>query len=124
MTRIWAKFDVDMPDNAKILPLSDAAFRALVEMTLWSRKHLSSGLLATRLAHARWGEPICAELCSHDDTNPSLKRVDGGYLIHDFAVWQDTREDVEARQARAKAAGQKGGLAKAKRARSKRLASR
>ena len=119
--RIWAKFDVDMPDNAKILPLSDAAFRALVEMTLWSRKTLSDGFLASRYAVARWSLEVCQELCTNDPSKPSLVQVENGYEIRDFAEFQDTRVEVEARRERNKAAGQRGGVAKAKRSASKSL---
>lgn len=113
--RLYAKFTLDFPDSHKILPLSDKAFRALVEMTIWSRKQMTDGFVASRLAVAKWSLDVLQELCSNDPENPSLIEVENGYQIHDFAEHQDTRAEIEARSARNKAAGQKGGQARAKR---------
>lgn len=114
-SRLYGKFTLDFPDSHKIMPLSDAAFRCLVEATLWSRKHLTDGLLPSRYAVARWSLSVLEELTSNDASNPSLEVVEGGYQIRDFAQHQDTRADIDARRERNKANGQKGGLAKAKR---------
>lgn len=120
--RLYAKFTLDFPDSHKVLPLSDKAFRALVEMTIWSRKQMTDGVLASRLAVAKWSLEVCQELCTNDPVNPSLIEVENGYLIHDFAEHQDTRAEIEARSERNKAAGRKGGQARAKRS-AKRVAS-
>lgn len=112
--RIYGKFTEDFPDHPKIMPLSDAAFRCLVEATLWSRKHRTDGLLARRYAVARWSLSVLTELCENDAFNPSLSEVEDGWIIHDFALHQETRAEIEARSERNKIAGQKGGLAKAK----------
>ena len=114
-SRLYAKFTLDFADNYKILPLSDKAFRTLVEATLWSRKQMSDGMLARRYAVARWGLDALTELATNDQAKPSLIETDEGWMIRDFAEHQDTREEIEARSARNKRAGQKGGLAKAKR---------
>ena len=116
--RIWAKFAVDMPDNPKILPLSDAAFRCLIEMTMYSRRMLTDGFVASRLAVAKWGLDVLEELCENDPFKPSLSRVSEGGLegfqIRDFAEHQELRADIEARSRRNKANGSKGGQARAK----------
>lgn len=113
--RIWAKFAVDMPDNPKILPLSDAAFRCLIEATLYSRRLTTDGFLASRLAVAKWGVEALQELCQNDAEKPSLIEVDGGYLIHDFGEHQETKAEIEAKRSRNRANGAKGGQARAKR---------
>lgn len=120
--RLYAKFTLDFADNYKILPLSDEAFRCLVEATLWSRKHMTDGVLARRYAVARWGLGVMTELATNDPENPSLIESEEGWLIRDFAEHQDTRAEIEARSERNKAAGQKGGQARAKRS-AKRVAS-
>lgn len=112
--RIWGKFAVDMPDNPKILPLSDAAFRCLIEATLYSRRMQSDGFLASRLAVAKWSLAVLQELCTNDPAKPSLIEVDGGYLIHDYAEFQEMRAEIEARRERNRAAGSRGGIARAK----------
>jgi hypothetical protein len=113
--RLYGKFTLDFADHPKILPLSDAAFRCLVEATLWSRKQQTDGWLASRLALARWSLEALNELCTNDTDNPSLIASESGWLIRDFAEHQDTKAEIEARRERAIAAGQRGGLARAKR---------
>ncbi|WRS30574.1 hypothetical protein U6G28_02490 [Actinomycetaceae bacterium MB13-C1-2] len=115
MAALFAKIDLDLPDHPKVMPLSDAAFRAYVESILWSRKHLTDGFLASRYVSARWSLEVARELVGSDDEKPLWMEVDGGYQIHDFEGHNDTKAQVEARQEHAKRAGQAGGLAKAKR---------
>jgi hypothetical protein len=113
--RLYGKFTLDFPENQKILPLSDAAFRCLVEATLWSRKQETDGWLATRLALAKWSPEVLEELCTNDPEKPSLIPVENGWLIRDYADHQDTKDEIAARRERNRVAGQKGGLAKGKR---------
>lgn len=120
-SRLYAKFTLGFPNHPKILILSDAAFRCLVEATLWSREQEKDGFLARRLALAKWSLEALQELCTNDDQNPSLIEREEGWYIHDYADHQETKADVEARRDRNRINGQKGGLAKAKRT-AKRLA--
>jgi hypothetical protein len=113
--RHYAKFTLDFADNPKIGPLSDAAFRCLVEITLWSARYQTDGFVAKRLALARWSLDALNELCDNDADHPSLLATESGWIIHDYAQHQTTRAEIRARQEQARAAGQKGGLAKAKR---------
>lgn len=110
--RLYGKFALNFPRHPKIAILSDAAFRCLVEAILYSRDELTDGLLASRYAVARWGLDVLTELTVNDDDKPSLVQVEKGWLIHDYAEQQDTKAEVEARSARNKANGQKGGIAK------------
>lgn len=112
-SRLYGRFTLDFPDSPKIAPLSDAAFRALVEMTLYSRRMLTDGFISKRLALARWGLEVCQELTSNDPEKPSLIETEDGWIIHDFAEHQSTKAEIEALSAKRKAAGQKGGRAKA-----------
>lgn len=123
-SRIWARLDVDFADNVKVAVLSDAAFRALVEMILWSRRALTDGVVPARVAEQRWGrktdsvsqsltesatDPL-TELCSNDPEAPSLSRNErGDYVIHDYLEHQESAADVKARLARNSANGRKGG---------------
>lgn len=102
--RLYARFDIGFDEHDKIFPLSDAAFRALVEATLYSRRQLTDGFLAERLAVKRWGVDVLDELSLNDPEKPSLVRVEGGWQIHDFAEHQTTNADIEAKRA----AGRKG----------------
>jgi hypothetical protein len=114
-SRLYGKFTLGFPNHPKICILSDAAFRCLVEVTLWSREQETDGFLARRLALAKWSLDALQELCQNDDANSSLVEREEGWYIHDFAEHQDTKADIDARRERNRAAGQKGGLARAKR---------
>ena len=109
--RLYAKFTLDFPDHPKIMPLSDAAFRCLIEATLWSRKHLTNGLLPRRFAIVRWSFEVVQELTQNDTLKPSLIECEEGWIIHDFAEHQTTREELEERRNKRKDAGRKGGIA-------------
>jgi hypothetical protein len=103
--RLWAKFDLGFADHPKIAGLSDAAFRMLVEMILWSRAGLTDGFIPDAVAERKWhidsltdsGCESLNELLTNGIRASSLSRVDGGYQIHDFTEMQDSRADVEAR---------------------------
>lgn len=116
--RLYAKFDINMDEHAKIVILSDAAFRALFESTLYSRRQLTDGFLDERIVLRKWGADIAAELTSNDSQRPSWIKVEGGWKIHDFAEHQTTNADIEAKRE----AGRKGGLAKAEQNASKAVA--
>lgn len=113
--RLYGRFALNFPRHPKIAILSDAAFRCLVEAILYSRDELTDGFLASRYAIARWGLEVLTELTLNDDDNPSLIQVEKGWVIHDYAEQQDTKAEVEARSARNKANGQKGGIARGQR---------
>lgn len=108
--RLYGRFTLDFPDSPKIAPLSDSAFRALVEMTLHSRRMLDDGFVDERIAHRKWKKRVIDELCTNDAVKPSVVPVSGGYRIHDFAEHQQTRADIEKKRE----AGRKGGQARAK----------
>lgn len=109
--RLYANITLDFADHPKILPLSDAAFRCLIEATLWSRKHMTNGLLPRRFAIVRWNAETLHELTTNDTQNPSLIEREDGWIIHDFDQHQTTKEEIEQRRDARKIAGQKGGRA-------------
>ena len=111
--RLYARFDIGMDEHPKIMLLSDAGFRALFESTLYSRRQLTDGFIAERVALKKWGPDVIPELTGNDPERPSWRPFskDGvpGFLIHDFAEHQTTTADIEAKRE----AGRKGGLQKA-----------
>lgn len=112
--RLYAKFTLDFPDSPKIKPLPVEAKWALVEMVCYSRRMRTDGFLSKPLAIAMWGASTCLALASNDADKPSLREVENGYLIHDFAEHQTTNAEIEALSEKRRAAGQKGGKARAK----------
>lgn len=114
-SRLFARFALDFPDSRKVLPLSDSAFRTLVEAIIWSRKEESDGWLASRLALAKWSLADLQELSTNDPENPSLIAHENGWQIHGFSDMQETKAQIDARRERNRINGQKGGKAKGKR---------
>lgn len=109
----FARLSLDYADHPKIAGLSDAAFRAHIEMILYSRRYLTDGQIAKQIAK-RWLSSTLDELASNDPANPSLsKQEDGSYLIHGFSEMQETRSEVLHKKEIRAAAGRRGGLAKA-----------
>lgn len=114
--RLYAKFTLDFPDHPKILTLSVEAKWALVEMTIYSRRHMTDGWLSKPVALAKWGASVCSELASNDASSPSLVESEEGFQIHDFAAHQSTKAEIDALTEKRRAAGRKGGQARAKQA--------
>ena len=115
--RIWARITVDFADSPKVVVLSDAAFRALVEMILWCRRGETDGVIPKVYADRRWGydsyttrttdpdmsrstDPITELRTNHPD-RPSLEvNESGDYVLRDFLEHQDSKEQSDARRAR------------------------
>lgn len=115
--RLYAKFTINFPHSAKIAILSDAAFRALVEMVCWSREQLTDGRIPEAYAEKRWGLTVLDELVTNHVERPSVVRLGGGdYQVHDFAEHQTTTAEIEARRreisAKRAAAGRASGEAR------------
>jgi len=120
--RLYARFDIAMDEHPKVMLLSDAAFRTLMEVTFFSRRQLTDGFLADGVVRRRWPAEAIAELSANDPERPSLypfvKGGVSGLMIHDYEKHQTTTADIEAKRD----AGRKGGLAKAKQTSSTSLA--
>lgn len=110
--RLYARFDINMDEHPKIFLLSDAAFRALVESTMYSRRQLSDGAIPKALVLRKWGQAVLDELTANDPDKPSwfLSTRNGieVVMIHDFEKHQTTTGDIEAKRA----AGKKGAEAR------------
>ena len=107
--RLYARFDIGMDEHKKIMLLSDKAFRALIEGTMYARRQRTDGLLPKAVALKKWGLKIAVELCTNDPLRPSWIENADGYQIHDFDKHQITNADIEVKRE----AGRLGGLAKA-----------
>ena len=79
----FARLSLDYADHPKIVGLSDAAFRAHVELILYSRKYLTDGVIGKQIAK-RLLPHVLKELLNNDDEAPSLIALDNGdlSLIH------------------------------------------
>jgi len=113
---LFARISLDYADHPKIAALSDAAFRAHVEMILYSRRYMTDGQIAKQIAK-RWPEQALSELLANDPDTPSLALDENGnYHIHGFSEMQETRDEIEHKRRIRAEAGRKGGRARAKQA--------
>lgn len=100
--------------SPKHTPLSDAAFRLWVHGLCWSKEHLTDGFIPAAVLPSlhRRAEKLVGELLVTvmPGRSPLWRAVEGGYAIHDYAEWQETKSRVQDRRRtwREKKAGQRG----------------
>lgn len=97
----WARFDDRYPSNRKVRPLSDAAFRLDVSAVCWSNENLTDGVIArdelTLVADIRHHAKAAEELVLRGRWD----KTEGGWQIHDFLVYNPSRDQVLADRAKA-----------------------
>jgi hypothetical protein len=108
----YIKLHDGMPDHPKIVPLSDGAFRLLIETWCWCNRHLTDGVVAESVWAKRGTPRQRKELVDAGIAEPGGI----GVVMHDYSKHQTTAAEVEAIREHARLAGRAGGLAKAKRA--------
>ena len=90
----WIKLDDSLPNNPKILPLSDGAFRLYIEGLCYANQYLTDGYLAN------------AVLIRLDQGNNRDELVwaklwiesEDGICINDYTEHQSSKADVEAKK--------------------------
>lgn len=112
-TDLFARLSLDYADHPKIAGLSDGAFRAHIELILYSRKYETDGIIKNRVANrvgSRWDTDVLSELQNNDDEAPSLILLDSGdYEIHGYADMQETKAEITARRRQNAENGKLGG---------------
>ena len=86
----WVKIDDAMPDHLKVVPLSDAAFRAYVTSICYAARSLSDGFIPFKKAKEFAGRArVIQELV------PGLwETAEGGFRVHDYLQYNPSREAV------------------------------
>lgn len=114
----WVKLDSSRATHRK-LRIAGFAARGLDEAAMCqvcedgTDGFLSDGALAMlAVAHREKRVKSLVDLLCSSDVN-RWEKTDGGYLIHDYLVYNPTRAEWEALLARRQASGRAGGLAKA-----------
>lgn len=111
--RPFIQLALDFPQNAKIRPLSDKAFRILIEMIIWSADQGTDGFIADQM-FATFGTPKARkELMTNSPDRPSVVKVSGGFQLRDYEKHNRLRAEIEELRAKRADAGAKGGRAKA-----------
>ncbi|HEX9640050.1 MAG TPA: hypothetical protein VGB13_01910 [Candidatus Krumholzibacteria bacterium] len=111
----WIKLDDGFAEHPKVIGLSDRAFRLHVAALCYVARNETDGhlplsvprVLGVRTNPRLLGELLAAGLWKDNGV--------GGWVINDYLDYNPSREEAALRRERARAAGQRGGLAKAKR---------
>ena len=105
------KFDDQFPIHRKVHGLTDAAFRLHVEAIFWCARNLTDGFIAqadlASVSRYRRPEGYVAELVDRG----AWDIADGGWQIHDYLDWQQSRSKVLHVREQRRQAGQRGGIA-------------
>jgi hypothetical protein len=100
--------------SPKHAPLSDAAFRLWTHGLMWSKEHLTDGFIPAGMLPSlhRHAVKYLPELLRVivPGKGPLWHEVEGGYHIHDYEHWQETKDRIQSRRLhwREKKAGQRG----------------
>jgi hypothetical protein len=110
--RTYIKLHDGMPENHKVVGLSDAAFRLYIEALCWCGRNRSDGKIPDaalrRLGSAKAQREI-------DTAGLIHAREHGGWEVHDYLEHQRSKAEIEAGLEQRRSAGRNGGLAKSKR---------
>ena len=90
----WIKLDDTLPNNPKILPLSDKAFRLYIEGLCYANQYLTDGFLAQAVVNRLDSGNAAQELLLAG----LWLEVDLGMQIHDYCEHQTSRKAVEEKR--------------------------
>ena len=90
----WIKLDDTLPNNPKILPFSNSAFRLYIEGLCYANQYLTDGFLTQAVVKRLDGDSAHLEL-----VEAGLWDIaDDGMQIHDYCEHQTSRADVQAKK--------------------------
>jgi len=90
----WIKLDDTLPNNPKILPLSDKAFRLYIEGLCYANQYLTDGFLAQAVINRLDNSNAYQELLEAG----LWLEVEAGAQIHDYCEHQTSRKVVEEKR--------------------------
>jgi hypothetical protein len=104
-TRIYITVHNGMPEHPKVEPLSDGAFRLLVELWCWCSRTQSDGVVRDAVWKKRGTPKSRKELYAAGmvEAHPE------GHYMHDYLEHQRSAAEVEELRAKRAAAGSRGG---------------
>ena len=92
ISRTYIRVHDGMADHPKIAPLSDAAFRLLLETWMWCSRQHTDGYIRRDMWKLRGKPAVRREL-----EREMIEQVDGDLLrCHDYLDWQRSRAEAEA----------------------------
>jgi len=94
----WGRLDDGLYDHPKLDALGRSKLAAVGLWTLaisWSNRRLTDGFVPTDRVLSLGGTPAIADLLVAAGL---FDQADGGYVIHDFLTFNESREHVESRR--------------------------
>ncbi len=107
--RLYMTFPNDFHRHPKVSRLSDAEFRAFVEMNGEARIADNDGVFLAEEAAFLWPQPVIDALTKSHPTRPLVLCEGGNYVIRDYAQHQQTREERARLAEKNRLNGSKGG---------------
>lgn len=104
----WVRLDDGLPTHPKIAGLSDAAFRLYVTALCYAGQHLTDGVVVVAALHRSKPGAVRELLAAR-----LFEKIGNDIVIHDYLDYQLTRAAVLEMRERNRAAGAKGGKARA-----------
>lgn len=95
--RTFIRLDEGYDEHPKIMPRSDAAFRAHIEAMCWASRHEGRYLIPKDVARIKWRPKVIAELV----TARLLDEAGDAYEVHDYLDFNRSKDEIAAyREAR------------------------
>lgn len=107
--RLFFKLHNGFPEHPKTIELSDKAFRQLVEAWCYCSRNLNDGILTSAQFSRFFSPKSRGELIAVG----FVRAEENAYVMHDYLEHQQSAKQVSDLRERRKAAGSKGGKAKA-----------
>jgi len=109
----WVRLDDQFPDHPKVAGLSNDAFCLHVTSMCWTAKQQTDGKLPSRLlTRLAWRCQDPATAAAELEAAGVWDKTPDGWEIHDFLVYNPTKEQVEELAAKRSAAGTAGAMAR------------
>lgn len=93
--RLYMTFPNNFWQHPKVMPLSDRAFRAFVEMNGYSRMNDLDGRIPAKVAGMMWSAEALEELVGSHPDRPLVVEGEGEYILREYAEHQMTVAAVE-----------------------------
>jgi len=94
----WVKLDDAIGENPKIARLSDSAFALYVTGLAYCNRNLTDGFIPSSvgLGQLRYCEGNAVPAIRELEAGNLWEAVDGGWMVHDYPLYQPPREQVLA----------------------------
>lgn len=104
-TRAYITVADEFPEHPKTLELSDAAFRAVIELWCYSNRRKTDGKVPAGLIR-RYAPDVIEEML----TVGFMTQSNGKHAMHDYLSHQKSKVEIEQHMSNKKEAGRRGGM--------------